>query len=270
MCRRNTPTFLLRCAIHHRNASFEVDVLGTTATHRLRFESHQQRALQALGSAGATDLADPDDLFEHCRKAKLLLDPEGTDETVAKRDRLMDLAIVYSKPAIVTRYVTAAADAQDTDTLHHVRQWLAAWSSDLERGDAVPGSAADNYKIPASPEENDQHQFLRMCKLSALRSVHSCIMECAEQFEGTSAQGKKDLLELGLRIDAEWNRSRVLDWSFASGMLPDYQSSINGVIAVLPTLYVMLLCVTLICVFGLCVCVCVSFPPSNCHICFQP
>ena len=130
----------------------------------------------------------------------------------------------------------AATESQDTDTLHRVRQWLARWSADMERGDVVPGSAEDNYKIPASPKENDEHQFLRMCKLSALRTVHSCIMECAEQLEGTSAQGKRDLHEIGLRIDAEWNRSRVLDWSFASGMLPDFQSSMNSAIALLPAL----------------------------------
>ena len=36
---------------------------------------------------------------------------------------------------------------------------------------------------------------------------------------------------------AEWNRSRVLDWSFAASMLPDHKFAIGEVIEQLPALY---------------------------------
>jgi hypothetical protein len=52
------------------------------------------------------------------------------------------------------------------------------------------------------------------------------------------SQGKRELHELGLRIDAEWNRSRILDWSFASGMLPDCHTAISGAIERLPDMCV--------------------------------
>ena len=57
-------------------------------------------------------------------------------------------------------------------------QWLSRWSANLERSDAAPGSSEDSYRIPASPKENDEQQFLRMCKVRTISFVAVVVCVC--------------------------------------------------------------------------------------------
>ena len=155
------------------------------------------------------------------KASSLKLFDQGHD-AVRQRRVLMNLAVETNRPQLILNFFQQAANGGDRAT---VLKWATDTFEKLER--------KAKGRLPEDGQGND-HDFGRMCVLDTLRTIYSYV----QQADAEATLGSLSNLErMRRKIEAEWSRSRLTDWLFATHMLPQKKDTIKGLLPQLGAQY---------------------------------
>ena len=145
------------------------------------------------------------------KASSLKLFDQGHD-AVRQRRVLMNLAVETNRPQLILNFFQQAAEGGDRAA---VLKWATDTFEKLER--------KAKGRLPEDGQGND-HDFGRMCVLDTLRTIYSYV----QQADAEATLGSLSNLErMRHKIEAEWSRSRLTDWLFATHMLPQKKDTIK-------------------------------------------